>query len=65
MSHIDILNPPGASERLRVRRGEALTIAEAQLAAAREAERNAYLYMHIAVAALVMAIALVTWVLLA
>lgn len=61
MSHIDI-SGCSASERLH-RRNAAyrLLIADRRLVEARQAERNALLYTHIAIVALLLSIALVVW----
>lgn len=62
MSHIELADPAGAVDRLRRRSAaQSLLIANARLAEAREAERNAYVYCHVAIGALLLSIALVAW----
>lgn len=58
MSHTEIPNP--APPR-GVYPAKQLLLANARLAEAREAERNAYLYVHVSIAALTGAVALVAW----
>lgn len=66
MSNVKYLDLSGAADRLHRRSAaQSLLIANARLADAREAERNALAYALVAIAALLLSIGLVAWAIFA